>query len=292
MSEEVFRQDLDENKAERPGGPFVIELLFREPAAMLSKERMCAVIEKHVGKTECFCHDGKTAGFAALDYRAEFQDQSVPVQLMVTECTAFDGEEIDDFLRSQMWDCLEERDRILGNCRYRVIATDMLARALPAAKRATLDMDFLEALSELYPDCEAFYFPSSGKLFTAESVRRDETEGTNRFIYFGVNVRFFNVQDSEDMVVDTLGMSTLFLPDLQYHFHGMNPNWVVNHAYNVAAYLLGSGNVIADGETVDGVVDGEMSSELHWSCRYEDALIQPPRELLDINMGEYASGTR
>ena len=162
------------------------------------------------GKTECFCHDGKTAGFAALDYRAEFQDQSVPVQLMVTECTAFDGEEIDDFLRSQMWDCLEDRDRILGNCRYRVIATDMLARALPAAKRATLDMDFLEALSELYPDCEAFYFPSSGKLFTAESVRRDETEGTNRFIYFGVNVRFFNVQDSEDMVVDTLGMSTLF----------------------------------------------------------------------------------
>ncbi|MBF1256238.1 MAG: DUF4261 domain-containing protein, partial [Stomatobaculum longum] len=100
------------------------------------------------------------------------------------------------------------------------------------------------------------------------------------------------VQDSEDMVVDTLGMSTLFLPDLQYHFHGMNPNWVVNHAYNVAAYLLSSGNVIADGETVDGVVDGEMSSELHWSCRYEDALIQPPREVLDINMGEYASGTR
>ena len=69
MSEEVFRQDLDENKAERAGGPFVIELLFREPADMPSKERMSAVIEKHVGKTECFCHDGKTAGFAALDYR-------------------------------------------------------------------------------------------------------------------------------------------------------------------------------------------------------------------------------
>ena len=49
MSEEVFRQDLDENKAERAGGPFVIELLFREPADMPSKERMSTVIEKHVG---------------------------------------------------------------------------------------------------------------------------------------------------------------------------------------------------------------------------------------------------
>ena len=27
-------------------------------------------------------------------------------------------------------------------------------------------------------------------------------------------------------------------------------------------------------------------------CRYEDALIQPPREVLDIHMGEYASGGR
>ena len=40
------------------------------------------------------------------------------------------------------------------------------------------------------------------------------------------------------MLVDTVGMSTLFLPDLQYHFHSMDPNWVVNHAYNVASYIL------------------------------------------------------
>ena len=32
------------------------------------------------------------------------------------------------------------------------------------------------------------------------------------------------------MLIDTVGMSTLFLPDLQYHFHGMDPNWEVNHA--------------------------------------------------------------
>ncbi len=35
------------------------------------------------------------------------------------------------------------------------------------------------------------------------------------------------------MMVDTLGMSVLSLPDLQYHFHGMDPNAVVNHAYNM-----------------------------------------------------------
>ena len=94
------------------------------------------------------------------------------------------------------------------------------------------------------------------------------------------------------MLIDTVGMSTLFLPDLQYHFHGMDPNWVVNHAYNAASYILANDNPIEDGETVDGIVDGQMSREIQWKCRYEDSLIQPPRGVLDIHMGKYASGGR
>ena len=49
---------------------------------------------------------------------------------------------------------------------------------------------------------------------------------------------------------------------------------------------------IQDGETIDGVADGQMSRELQWKCQYEDAMIQPPRGVLDINMGKYASGGR
>ena len=69
----------------------------------------------------------------------------------------------------------------------------------------------------------------------------------------------------------------------------MDPNWVVNHAYNVASYILANDNPIEDGETVDGVEDGQMSRDVQWKCRYEDALIQPPRAVLDINMGEWES---
>ena len=60
-------------------------------------------------------------------------------------------------------------------------------------------MDFLDALAELYPTCEAFYFQNCGKLFLAEDVRSHQIEGADRFIRFGVNVRFFNIQDTEDM---------------------------------------------------------------------------------------------
>ena len=72
----------------------------------------------------------------------------------------------------------------------------------------------------------------------------------------------------------------------------MDPNWVVNHAYNLASYILDNDNPIEDGETVDGVENGRMSRKIQWKCRYEDALIQPPRAVLDIHMGDYASGGR
>lgn len=291
MKKQEFRQDLHGESA-AVGGPFLIQLLFKEPVAMPDKEKMIAVMERHTGRTECFCHDEKTAGLAAWDHIASFQDGQVPVQFLIMGCTRFEGEGFDEFLMSQMWECRQDRERIVQECSYQVVAADMLASALASRQRANLDADFLDALAELYPDCEAFYFQNCGKLLLAEDVRTHQIEGTDRFIRFGVNVRFFRIQDSEDMIIDTVGMSTLFLPDLQYHFHGINPNWVVNHARNLASYILAHDNPILDGETVDGVQNGQMSRNVQWKCHYEEALIQPAREVLDIHMGDNASGNR
>lgn len=291
MSKEVFQQNLTE-KEFRPGSPFIIQLLFKEPPVLPDKARAVTVMERHVGAVDCFAYDEQSASFAALDHIAEFKDAQVPVQLSILGCSSFEGKNIDAFIKSQMWDCMEDRERIFQECRYQVDAVDMLAGGLPALERANLDADFLDALAELYPGCEAFYFPICGKLFTADTVRNHQIKGADRFIRFGVNVRFFTIQGTEDMLVDTLGMSTLYLPDIQYHFHGMNPDWVVNHAYNLASYILEHDNPIQADETVDGIIDGRMTRSVQWKCQYEDALIQPPRMVLDVHTGEYASGRR
>ena len=177
-------------------------------------------------------------------------------------------------------------------CKYQVIATDMLAAGLEYRDRANMLMDYMEALVEMYPECEAVYFPGAGKMFTAEQIRNHEIPRESRFIYFAVNVRFFNIQGTEDMLEDTLGMSTLFLPDLQYHFHDMDPNWVVNHAYNVLSYIYDNDNPIESQATIDGITDGNMDRTVQWKCQYENALIQPTRGVLDICMNEYAAGER
>jgi len=82
------------------------------------------------------------------------------------------------------------------------------------------------------------------------------------------------------------------LPDVQYHFHSLDPNQVVNHAYNVASYIYANHAPIKSGETVNGLVNGVLSQRAQWKCRYEDALIQPVRCVMDVCAGEYAAGQR
>lgn len=286
---EVLQQNLEEKA--RPGAVFVMQLLFEEPCEMPEKEQMNAIMQKHLGEVDNFSYDEKVAGFGVKKYIAEYKDAKVPPQLMIMGCNEFDGAQIGAMERSQMWDC-ENSEEVLSSCKYQVFATDMMAAALPYKERAELDMDFLEALVEMYPKCKAVYFQNSGKLFMADVIREHNVPRESRFIYFAVNVRFFNIENTNDMMIDSVGMNTLFLPDVQYHFHGMNQDWVVNHAYNVLSYIFDNENPIKSGDPIDGVVDGAMSQKVMWRCQYEHALIQPVREVIDIFMNEYASGGR
>ena len=88
--------------------------------------------------------------------------------------------------------------------------------------------------------------------------------------------------------MDTLGLSLLYIEDLQYHFHTMDSNWGVGHAYNMVSYILANDRPIKDGDTIDGVTDGGPQ----WKCRFEDSMVQPARPVLDVHMNEYAAGGR
>ncbi|MCX4266714.1 MAG: DUF4261 domain-containing protein, partial [Firmicutes bacterium] len=51
-------------------------------------------------------------------------------------------------------------------------------------------------------------------------------------------------------------------------------------------------NPIKSGDTIDAIVNGQFSQSVQWRCQYENALIQPAREVIDIYMNEYAAGQR
>lgn len=290
--DKVLQQDL--NKVEgHPGMVFMIHLLMEEMCEMPDKEFMHEVMKKHLGDVDCFCHDGKVAGFAPKNYTVHFEKENkdIPPQLMIMDCIQTKKPIMDEIAESQLWDC-PDGEEILNNCSCQVIATDVMAAGLDYKDRARMLVEYTEALVEMYPSCKAVVFETSKKMFTRDAILNCTVPKEDRFIYYAVNVRFFNIQGGDDMMVDTLGMSTLFLPDLQYHFHGMDPNAVVNHAYNVLTYIFNENNLIKSNDHIDGIKDGKISREVQWTVQYENALIQPVREVIDINMGEYASGNR
>ena len=289
---QVFKQDLTDNSV-RPGGLFFVELLMPKQCDMPTRDTMVEVFTKHLGPVDCFSYGAESAGFAPQNYKVHYEDNDADISptLMVTNCEKIDKPVLDDFERSQVWDC-PNVDELLDECQYRVFATDMLASGLEPNERADMLVKYVDALLELYPSCKAVVFGPSRKFLSRETIENHPDKNVTRFIYYAVNVRYFSIQGTDDMMVDTLGMSTLFYPDLQYHFHGMNPDDIVNHAYSVLYYIFEHDNPIDDGQTIAGLENGDLNPDIKWKVQYEDSLIQPVRTVIDINLGEYASGTR
>lgn len=284
----VFNQNQEE-KAEFKN-IFFMKLLFREKPACPDKDSVYQALTERFGQVDTVTSSGLIS-HAVKKYPVAYQDATIPAQVVMGEPQEFDPGEVDTFIRSQFWDTANA-DELLDSCHYQILIFDMMSAGLPYEERCDLLMDWLETALSLYPDCAAVYMEASGKFFAADQVRNHQIPREDRFIYFCVNVRFFNIQGSNDFIVDTLGLYAIDLPDVQYHFHDLDPNQVVNHAYNVASYIYANHAPIKNGETVDGLVNGVLSQRAQWKCQYEDALIQPVRCVMDICAGKYASGQR
>ena len=286
-----------EQEMEEKGIPmssiFIIHLLMEEPCTMPDKDFALSIMNKHLGDVDSFAYDETSGGFLAKRYSVHYEKENkdIPPMLMLTRSDDIIDPVIDEIDQSQTWDC-PEADEILASCKYQAFANDMMAAGMDYKERAEMLVDYVEALLEIYPQCKAVVFETSKKMFTREAILNCRMPKETKFIYYAVNVRFFRTQEADDMVVDTVGMSTLFMPDLQYHFHGMDPNWVVNHAYNFLSYMFDHENPIKDNDHIDGIEDGKISRDIRWNVRYEGALIKPMREVIDVNMNEYAAGNR
>src|SRR5262249_58554930 len=91
-----------------------------------------------------------------------------------------------------------------------------------------------------------------------------------------------------DMLMDTRGLADVGLHDLQCHFRDLDPTAVARVLFNTAVYIFANGPVIESGQTVAGI-----EPDSRWRCQFENALLEPKREILDLNPGKpYAAGNR
>jgi hypothetical protein len=181
---------------------------------------------------------------------------------------------------SQTWDWPDADDALAG-ARASVLVTEMFAGPYGARDRIAALVGVVAALTAATGPV-AVSWPTSQRVTDPGAPASDGLGGL-------VNVRLFAVSDDADeMVMDTCGLATLGLPDLQVHFRDLEPPRLAALLYATAGYLLEAGDVIADGNTISGLEGDE-----HWRCEHEDALVPPARRVLDIDPGDpYAAGRR
>ena len=69
------------------------------------------------------------------------------------------------------------------------------------------------------------------------------------------------------------------------HYQGLDPNQVAHLLHSLAMYLLDNGDVIEPGHTIPGTAPDSA-----WECTFEEALVDPKREVLDLNPGPVHAG--
>ena len=206
---QVFKQDLTDDSV-RPGGLFFVELLMPAQCDIPDRDTMVEVFTKHLGPVDCFSYGAESAGFAPQNYKVHYEDNDadIPPTLMVTIVRK--STNLCSMILSvvRFGDC-PNVDELLDECQYRVFATDMLASGLEPKERADMLVKYVDALLELYPSCKAVVFGPSRKFLSRESIENHPDKEVTRFMYYAVNVRYFSIQGTNDMMVDSVGMSTI-----------------------------------------------------------------------------------
>lgn len=176
---------------------------------------------------------------------------------------------------------------VLSTSKHTVLVTEMMARPLPPTDRVHLFHGVLQAVIEITKPI-ALVFKHSQQIVRPQAYL-DSVNDAPILRPGSLNVRFFNISNSSgDMLMDTRGLSEIGLHDLQCHFRDLDPNDVSGLLFNTAVYLFENGPVIESGNTVAGIEEGSK-----WECQFENALVAPEREVLDLNPGApFAAGSR
>lgn len=271
-------------------GIYRVELLSKSKIE-LDNDTILASLQKRFGNVESMSKSGDTESlmYAFPDYLIEFSDATIPAQAIILsgENQAIEQENYTPALQ-QTWDW-NDAQTIVPACQAGVMLSDFMAAGLPYKRRLQLFNGLLLSLLSVV-SCDAIHWVESQKICNPAKFSSELQADDPNILSGALNVRMFNVQGGAptEVLMDTRGLSVFGLPDIQCHFVQLNPSTIANLLFRIGYYIFERGDVIEDGEKVEGPTPSDS-----WRCQHEMALVGPEREILDINPGApYAAGNR
>ncbi len=269
--------------------------LLTEAKPRLSATELLRAIRTYCPATEPLDESGKVLCFLHPDHPLPLEETAPPAPAAICPQTfVAAGKEpftLSDAMSNvfeQSWSFPEARE-VVARCRHDVLVTDLISSLLEYKERLALFQDALAGLLDVIPALAIHWISTEQFIRPQQFLDGYREGGARRFFAGPLNVRFYNITNSPgDMIMDTLGLAALGLPDLQCHFRGLEPGRVAAVLSNTGYYLFEAGDIIADGHTVEGTTPGSG-----WRCQHEESQLQPTRTVLDLDPGyPHAAGTR
>ncbi len=230
----------------------------------------------------------QTLLIAHHDCVSEFSDGKVPAQtaLLLT----LDKPKRDllspSLMQTYRWG---EAEEVARRCTHEFLTTELMARTLAPQARARIFHNVVATLVTTAPPI-AIQCMHSHCLINPQTIKHCDDFFNTPDLTLVFNIRMFRIGDARPntFVMDTCGLATLGLPDLQIHFQDLDTNEIATFLYNLGHYIFQHGDCIEDGHTVQGLAEDQK-----WRCQHEMAMIGPKRIVIDVDAGEeFAAGER
>ncbi|MDC3379451.1 DUF4261 domain-containing protein [Planctomycetota bacterium] len=258
-----------------------VELLSRKPIVL--GEAYADALRRNCGEVDVKVGEATIHAFHPDCPVGTTEDgKPIPAQTVVMH-PGGEGVETEPYAAAvqQAWDW-RDAGNVVAECGHHALLTDILAGGLTPKLRLHMLVRALKSALEV-AEVDALHWKTSDRLVEPSAFLRALEQG-QEFFCGPINARLFNIRDRAEgeTVMDTLGMNLFRLPDVQLHFTGLDVNDVASFLYTTAKYLFDAGDVIEDGQTVQGLTDAHK-----WRCQHERSLVPPDRLVLDAHSGEF-----
>lgn len=214
--------------------------------------------------------------FSFPDFQIELADAKIPAQCLVAiPDEKYPEIEIPDVAFQQNWHWQEANDTA-KSCKYELLVTDFMTRTLEYKNRLTLFMNFLVAVIKA-TNPQVIYSVYGQKLIKPSDLI-DIWNTNKKHVLYGIcNVRLYNLTDINELLMDTVGLNSIGLPDFQIKFKDCEANEIANLLWNYAYYIYEQGDIIENGNTLEGLVTGSK-----WKCERQVSLLDHERIVINV----------
>jgi hypothetical protein len=180
----------------------------------------------------------------------------------------------------QTWDW-PDANQVIANTKAVIEVSDAGPEALVRKERLQNFHNVIQSLLNVLNPVAIHWVPSQ-RIVNPQRYKEDLAEGGLLFSS-AVNVRMFKIDQSDERIMDTMGLAAMGCYDLQSHFRNLDPAKMGLYLYHLAEYVFERGDVIRDGDSVEGMLPTER-----WRCKKEGSYVPPSRPVINVVPGEFA----